>query len=100
MAELRVRLRPPRPRYDVQGSSFSLPRPRRLDLRKVPEKYAPPATAPWGRTPVIAVIDGRECRTSVWRDKKHGTLLPVAKAVRGGKGDGDTVTIELRVASG
>jgi hypothetical protein len=34
-----------------------------------------------------------------WRDKKYGTLPPVSKAVRGDKGDGDTVTIELRVAT-
>jgi hypothetical protein len=44
---------------------------------------------------VVAKIDGHECKTSVWRDKKHGTLLPVSKSVRGEKGDGDTITIEL-----
>ena len=36
---------------------------------------------------MLAIVDGRECKTSVWRDKKHGTLLPIPKAVRGDKGD-------------
>jgi hypothetical protein len=31
----------------------------------------------------------------VWRDKKFGTLLPVPKAVRGKKGDGDVVVVEI-----
>ena len=35
-------------------------------------------------------------RTSVWRDKKHGTLLPIPKKVRGSKGDGDVVLVALR----
>ena len=75
---------------------FRYPGPGGWTFAKVPDEYAPAVTAPWGRTPVIATIDGRERKTSVRRDKKHGTLLPVSKAVRGGKGDGDTVTIELR----
>jgi hypothetical protein len=74
---------------------FRYPGPGGWTFAQVPEKYAPPATAPWGRTPVVVKIDGQECKTSVWRDKKHGTLLPVSKAVRGGKGDGDTVIVEL-----
>ena len=78
---------------------FRYPGPGGWTFAQVPEKYAPRATAAWGRTPVLATIDGRECKTSVWRDKKHGTLLPVAKAVRGDKGDGDTVTVELRVVA-
>lgn len=79
---------------------FRYPGPGGWTFAKVPEKHAPPATAPWGRTPVVAIVDGREYRTSVWRDRKHGTLLPVAKAIRGEKGDGDTVTIELQLTRG
>lgn len=74
---------------------FRYPGPGGWTFAQVPEKHAPAVTAPWGRTPVVVTIDGRECKTSVWRDKKYGTLLPVAKAVRGNKGDGDTVTVEL-----
>jgi hypothetical protein len=76
---------------------FRYPGPGGWTFARVPEKFAPAVTAPWGRTPVLATVDGREGKTSVWRDKKHGTLLPVSKALRGEKGDGDTVTIELRL---
>lgn len=62
----------------------------------VPEAHAPPVVAAWGRTPVIATVDGRDYETSVWRDKVHGCLLPVPKAVRGAKGDGDRVEVRLR----
>jgi hypothetical protein len=44
-----------------------------------------------------ATVDGKGWKTSVWRDKKYGTLLPVPKAVRGEKGDGDMVMVELRL---
>ena len=75
---------------------FRYPGPGGWTFARIPPKYAPTPTAPWGRTPVLAIIDGREHKTSVWRDKQHGTLLPLSKAARGDKGDGDTVLIELR----
>jgi hypothetical protein len=62
----------------------------------IPKKHAPPATHPWGRTPVRATVDGHTWETSVWRDRKHGTLLAVPKRYRGAKDDGDTVSVELR----
>jgi len=63
----------------------------------VPEMYAPPVTHGWGRTPVRATVDGHAWDTSVWRDTKSGrTLLAVPKAIRGAKGDGDVVEVELR----
>lgn len=61
----------------------------------IPERHAPPVTHGWGRTPVRATVDGRSWDTSVWRDKKHGTLLPVPKKVRGTKEHGQTVEVEL-----
>lgn len=61
----------------------------------VPKKHAPPVTHGWGRTPVHARVDGKGFDTSVWRDEKHGTLLAVSKKMRGGKGAGDVVEIEL-----
>lgn len=61
----------------------------------VPDKYAPSVTRGWGRASVIAVVDGREWRTSVWKEKSGRTLLPVPKAVRGAKGHGDRVKVEL-----
>lgn len=64
----------------------------------VPEKHAPLVTHGWGRTPVLAVVDGHEWKTSVWRDKSGRTLLAVPKRVRGARGDGDTVSIRLTFA--
>ncbi len=61
----------------------------------VPDRYAPPVTHGWGRTPVVATVDGHEWRTSVWRGKDGRSLLAVPKAVRGAKGHGDRVRIEL-----
>ena len=43
-----------------------------------------------------ATVDGKTWATSVWRDRKHGTLLPVPKRLLGGKGDGDFVRVTLR----
>jgi hypothetical protein len=62
----------------------------------VPEQLAPPVTDGWGRTPVVATVDGREWKTSVWRERSGRTLLPVPKHVRAGKEDGDVVQVALR----
>lgn len=62
----------------------------------LPERFAPPVTHGWGRTPVMAVVDDHEWKTSVWRDKRKRTLLAVPKAVRRGKRDGDSVSVRLR----
>jgi hypothetical protein len=60
----------------------------------VPANLAPPATRPWGRTPVTATLDGQTWDTSVWRDTKSGrSLVAVPKARRGAKGHDDTVTL-------
>lgn len=62
----------------------------------VPFEHAPPPTAPWGRVPVIATVDGRTWATSVWHDKERGPLLAVPAKIRAGKEDGDEVEVELR----
>ena len=67
---------------------------------KVPDRHAPPVTHGWGRTPVMATVDGKTWETSVWRDRAHGTLLAVPKVVRGNKGDGDLVNVELSERAG
>jgi hypothetical protein len=63
----------------------------------VPPRYAPSRTMGWGRVPVLALVDGRQWRTSIWRERSGRTLLPVPKEIRGTKGDGDTVTVHLTV---
>lgn len=66
----------------------------------VPERHAPPSAAlAWGRIPVVATVDGRRWKTSVWREKSGRTLLAVPKAVRGGKGDGDRVRVALEFSA-
>ena len=62
----------------------------------LPERYAPPVTHGWGRTPVMAVVDGHEWKTSVWRDKGKRTLLAVPKSARGEKRAGEAVGVRLR----
>jgi hypothetical protein len=60
----------------------------------IPREVAPPATRPWGRTPVTATVDDATWETSLWRDSKSNrSLLAVPKKHRGGKGDGDAVTV-------
>ncbi len=62
---------------------------------KVPDEFAPPVTHGWGRTPVVATVDGHKWKTSVWRGKTGQTLLAVPRKVRGTKGDGDEVLVRL-----
>ena len=75
---------------------FRYPGPGGWMFARIPDKHAPPATHAWGRTPVHASVDGRAWATSVWRDRKHGTLLPVPRRLLGDKVDGDTVSVELQ----
>lgn len=79
-----------------ESKLFRYPGPGGWTFAPVPVKHAPPVTAGWGRTPVLAIVDGQSWNTSVWHDKTYGTLLPVPKRIRGNKGDGDVVTVELR----
>ena len=62
----------------------------------IPDRHAPPVTHGWGRTPVAARVDGQVWNISVWRDRTYGTLLAVPKRLRGNKGDGDAVVVQLR----
>lgn len=74
---------------------LKIPGPGGWTFALIPERYAPPVTEGWGRTPVIATVDGYTWKTSVWRDKKRGTMLAVPKKIRGTKGDGDIVLVAL-----
>jgi len=74
---------------------FRYPGPSGWYFAPVPDEHAPPVTHAWGRTPVIATVDGQSWKTSVWRDKSEQTLLAVPKKIRGEKGDGDAVVVSL-----
>lgn len=84
--------------HEVEFTSklFRVPGKGGWTFAPVPKKHAPPVTEGWGRTPVEAAVDGRAWKTSVWREKSGRTLLPVPKAIRGGKEDGDSVKVKLR----
>ena len=65
----------------------------------VPESCAPPVTAGWGRTPVIARLGDRSWETSVWREESGRTLLPLPKKIRGALEAGDEVELEIEMRS-
>ena len=64
----------------------------------VPARHAPSRSLAWGRMPVVATVDGRTWKTSVWREKSGRVLLPVPRSVRGGKQAGDSVRVTLEFA--
>lgn len=61
----------------------------------VPPRHAPSKSLAWGRMPVVATVDGRSWKTSVWRERSGRVLLPVPRSVRGDKGAGDRVRVTL-----
>ena len=63
----------------------------------VPDEHAPETAGAFGRVPVTATVDGRTWATSVWRDRRSGWLLPIPARIRGGRDDGDVVTVEIEV---
>lgn len=82
-------------RKQFKSILFRYPGPGGWVFAPIPPRYAPPATHAWGRTPVRATVDGKTWNTSVWRGKDGRSLLAVPRRIRGTKGDGDTVTVEL-----
>ena len=85
------------PRYGGEFTSelFTYPGKGGWTFAEVPERWAPPVTDGWGRTPVRATVDGTSWDTSVWRETSGPTLLPVPKRVRGAKGHGDRVKVRI-----
>lgn len=61
----------------------------------LPDKYSPPVTRGWGRTPVLAEVDGHAWKTSVWRGKDGRSVLAIPKNVRDTKRGGDRVKVRL-----
>lgn len=81
---------------EFTSTLFRIPGKGGWTFAPVPKRCAPPVTEGWGRTPVEASVDGKEWKTSVWREKSGKTLLPVPKAIRNGKEDGARVKVRLR----
>ncbi len=74
---------------------FRVPEKGGWTFAEVPARAAPPVRHAWGRTPVLATVDGYQWATSVWRERSGRTLLPVPRVARGSKGHGDRVRVRL-----
>ena len=61
----------------------------------VPDRHAPPVMHRWGRSSVVATVDGYRWKTSVWRGTEGRTLLAIPKAARGDKTEGDSVSVRI-----
>jgi hypothetical protein len=79
----------------VTGPPFSPKTARAWYFVAVPTEHAPVVAGAWGRAPVRATVDGASWDTSCWRDRRHGWLLAIPRAVRGDKGDGDEVSVVI-----
>jgi len=64
---------------------------------QIPDEHAPLEAGAWGRTPVIATIDGKRHPTSAWRGREQEWLLPIPAKLRGSKGAGDEVVVSLEI---
>ena len=74
---------------------FCIDEPGGWHFVRVPDEHAPDEAGAWGRSPVIATVNGTSWATSAWRDSKRGWLLAVPKRIRGSLEAGDTVTVEI-----
>ncbi|MCB9742404.1 MAG: DUF1905 domain-containing protein [Alphaproteobacteria bacterium] len=66
----------------------------------VPEPCIPEHAAAFGRTPVRVVLGEFQGRTSVWRDRDRGAILPLSEKARRGLGEGDVVEVGFEVDLG
>jgi hypothetical protein len=89
--------RPQPPRYVCEFAStlWRVPGKGGWVFTTVPEEHAPTVAEGWGRTPVVATVDGRAWETCVWRTKTGRTDLAVPREIRGSKDDGDAVRVRL-----
>lgn len=81
--------------FEFVGVLFRWHGPAAWHFVEVPAEHAPTTTEAWGRKSVEATIDGRDWKTSVWREKSGRTVLPVPKKIRGEKRDGDQVSVRI-----
>jgi len=65
-------------------------------ITPLPKHFIVEAVHPFGRTPVIAVLNAKEWNTSLWTDKVGDTMIAIPKKVRGKLEVGDEVEISFR----
>ena len=76
---------------------FCIDEPGGWHFVSIPDEHAPDDAGAWGRSPVIATVDGQQWATSAWRDTKRGWLLSVPKKIRGMHEAGDIVSVSIEV---
>lgn len=64
-------------------------------VASLPTHFEIEAVQPFGRTPVIATLGGKEWATSLWTQKNGETMIAVPKKVRGTLDKGDEVEIRF-----
>ena len=64
-------------------------------IAALPKHFVIEAVHPFGRTPVIAKLNGKEWKTSLWTEKSGETMIAVPKKVRGKLEVGDEVDISF-----
>lgn len=64
-------------------------------IAPLPKNFIVEAVHPFGRTPVIAVLNTKDWSTSLWTDKLGDTMIAIPKKVRGNLEDGDEVEISF-----
>ncbi len=62
-------------------------------IAPLPKSMIIEAVQPFGRTPVVATLNGKEWQTSLWTEKSVETMIAVPKKVRGKLEEGDEVEI-------
>jgi len=64
-------------------------------MAPLPKSFVIKAVQPFGRTPVIAILNGKEWITSLWTQKDGETTIAVPKKIRGTLDEGDEVEISF-----
>ncbi|WP_295418275.1 DUF1905 domain-containing protein [Sulfurovum sp.] len=64
-------------------------------IAPLPKSFVIEAVQPFGRTPVIATLNGKEWKTSLWTERSGETMIAVPKKVRGKLEEGDEVEISF-----
>ena len=81
-------------------ASLALSRARRVDVRAHPGEARAARDTRLGADAGACDRRWTELGTSVWRDRKHGTLLPVPRRLLADKGAGDFVRVALAPRDG
>jgi hypothetical protein len=64
-------------------------------IAPLPDHFEIEAVQAFGRTPVIATLEGKTWSTSLWTEKSGQTMIAIPKKVRGSYGEGDLVEISF-----